>query len=345
SDPYTAQRNGSQGNMGPRYDINATTGVFTIIPPSAPITTLPGNVLGKRIIVNNTDLNPALNPGAQYWGECQYVHQQDAGAGNNANNAARRLITVGALSGVAPNQSYTLAVSGPTIQLECALFAWQAFDPSVTILNVDVPSDGRFVVAYDVTETTPGTWHYEYAIYNLNSHRSGEKFVVPVPDGVNVSNIQFKDVDYHTQQLLAPQFQVDNIDWNGTRNSTDVTWNTSAYTGTTASGGNENTANALRWGTTSNYRFDADTAPVDAEASIDLFRPGSPDAVSFTVKAPGAPVGCDEDLTGDGVVDGFDLATLLGAWGPCAGCPADLDGDGDVDGFDLATLLGAWGPC
>ena len=55
---------------------------------------------------------------------------------------------------------------------------------------------------------------------------------------------------------------------------------------------------------------------------------------------------CPADLTGDGVVNGADLAALLGAWGPCSGsCPADLTGDGVVNGADLAALLGAWGNC
>jgi T5SS/PEP-CTERM-associated repeat protein len=49
------------------------------------------------------------------------------------------------------------------------------------------------------------------------------------------------------------------------------------------------------------------------------------------------------DLTGDGVVDVFDLLELLGDWGPCAECPADLNDDGVVDVFDLLALLGAWG--
>ena len=93
SDPYTAARNGTQTNLGPRYDINASTGVFNIIPtnpptPGSPITTTPGGILAKRIIVNNTDLDPALNPGAEYWGECQYVHQQDAASDNNDNNGS-----------------------------------------------------------------------------------------------------------------------------------------------------------------------------------------------------------------------------------------------------------------
>jgi hypothetical protein len=55
---------------------------------------------------------------------------------------------------------------------------------------------------------------------------------------------------------------------------------------------------------------------------------------------------CLADLNGDGVVDGADLAAMLGAWGPCSGsCPADITGDGAVGGADLAALLGAWGSC
>lgn len=48
------------------------------------------------------------------------------------------------------------------------------------------------------------------------------------------------------------------------------------------------------------------------------------------------------DLNDDGVVDGKDLALVLGQWGPCAGCVADITGDGVVDGSDLAIVLGQW---
>ncbi len=55
--------------------------------------------------------------------------------------------------------------------------------------------------------------------------------------------------------------------------------------------------------------------------------------------------GCPQDLDGDGSVGAFDLALVLGSWGPCDGCPMDFDDDGQVDAFDLAQLLGAWGLC
>ncbi|MCH8881158.1 MAG: endonuclease [Planctomycetes bacterium] len=54
---------------------------------------------------------------------------------------------------------------------------------------------------------------------------------------------------------------------------------------------------------------------------------------------------CPQDLDGDGQVEAFDLAILLGSWGPCEGCPTDFNGDGDVNAADLAILLGAWGAC
>ena len=55
---------------------------------------------------------------------------------------------------------------------------------------------------------------------------------------------------------------------------------------------------------------------------------------------------CVADLNGDRVVNGADLGTLLGTWGPCGSpCPGDLDGDQMVNGADLGVLLGAWGNC
>lgn len=57
--------------------------------------------------------------------------------------------------------------------------------------------------------------------------------------------------------------------------------------------------------------------------------------------------GPQEDITGDGVVDVFDLFMLLDGWGSCgefdSHCLADIDNDHVVNIFDLFELLGAWG--
>jgi agmatine deiminase len=88
---------------------------------------------------------------------------------------------------------------------------------------------------------------------------------------------------------------------------------------------------------------------VDTDGSLRLLAYGQRsgdetfvDFVSVTVKSLDD---CTGDFDGNGAVDGADLATLLGAWGPCGGCAADFDDNGSVDGADLAVLLGAWGGC
>ncbi|MFO0874063.1 MAG: LamG-like jellyroll fold domain-containing protein [Phycisphaerales bacterium] len=80
-------------------------------------------------------------------------------------------------------------------------------------------------------------------------------------------------------------------------------------------------------------------ADTDNDGVLELIGIGS---ISFV--ASEAPALCPADLNGDGVVDGADLGTLLGAWG-ASGPVGDLNGDGFVDGSDLGLLLGAWGPC
>jgi len=56
---------------------------------------------------------------------------------------------------------------------------------------------------------------------------------------------------------------------------------------------------------------------------------------------------CPTDSDGSGNTEAFDLAILLGAWGPVTPGSACLDADdsGFIEAFDLAVLLGAWGPC
>lgn len=57
--------------------------------------------------------------------------------------------------------------------------------------------------------------------------------------------------------------------------------------------------------------------------------------------------GCLGDISGNGIVNGFDLSALLGTWGTNGqgefNC--DIDHDGIVGGTDLAIVLVGWGPC
>jgi hypothetical protein len=73
-----------------------------------------------------------------------------------------------------------------------------------------------------------------------------------------------------------------------------------------------------------------------AEGSSDANGNGIPDSCE-----------CLGDATGNGTIDGLDLAVILGAWGGSGNgeFDADVNDDGIVDAQDLTFVLGSWGPC
>jgi hypothetical protein len=321
SDPYSSQLNGDQTGMGPPSEVDASTGFF-----KWPYSTQgqSGNVLYKRIQVSMDDLDPGQNPGAIYVAEGMYVVKDDAAAGTDLNNASYRLFKVGSLSA----DGYELNWINSTKREEPAIFAWQEHglglntpDPDVILEPVDVDEDGRFWVGYKVTDNLDGTWHYEYAIQNLNSHRSGGSFDVPVPAGVAVSNIDFKDIDYHSGEPYDP------TDWSSERTASSVLWSSPQTFDE-----NEN-SNALRWGTLYNFSFDADTPPTEGFAEIGLFRPGVADSPLVAVQSPSAG-DCVADFNGDGLLNILDFIALQEAF-QAGDQSADINGDGTLNVLDF----------
>ncbi len=266
SDPYSSGLNGSQGGLGPRFEVDAHSGLF-----SYPFTASgqSGNAVYKRIQVANSDIDPSQHPGASFFGEGHYIARDDAQAGNGNNNASYRALNVGSFSGGA----WQMATTGSTQRTLPAIWAWQASDPNVRMENVQVPGEGLFVVGSNATDNGDGTWHYEFAIYNLNSDASGGSFTIPVLPEVTVTNIGFKDVAYHSGEPFS------SADWTSARNVDSVSWSTDTF----ASNPN---ANALRWSTLYNFRFDADRAPGPVVATLGLFKPNTPSQVSAGVTGP-----------------------------------------------------------
>jgi len=275
ADTYSSSLNGQQslgsiGGIGARSDINPVDGTFPFPYPTMGMT---GNAIYKRMQVALADLDPALNVGASYFAEVHYVGPQDAQAGNGANSASYRPITVGAPA----SGAWDLALTGVTQRTLPGIYAWQAADPNVVIALVDVPGDGRFLVA-SLAEQIGATsvWHYEYAVHNLTSYRAGQSFSIPVPAGATVSNVGFKDVDRHSGEIY------DSTDWTSAVLLDRVQWETSSW------GANPN-ANALHWGTLYNFWFDANIPPQDGSAAIDLFLPGGPAEPGRVLAAARAP--------------------------------------------------------
>ena len=331
SDPYTTGLNGDQNGffgiagLGPRSEINASTGVF---PFPYGFQGVSGDAIYKRLQVHNDDLDPAGNIGARYFVEGHYVTPHDAAAGNGTNNASYREVLVGTFSG----GGWELNLTNATRAQAPAIQAWQDIDPTVGIEHVDVAGDGRFTLGHLCSDNGDGTWHYEYALYNMNSHSNARSFTVPIAASVNVTNIGFHDVDHHSGEPY------DGTDWSATLAGGELAWSTQTFAE------NEN-ANALRWGTLYNFRFDADTPPASVSVTVELFRPAAFGTVTMSACGPQAPQ-LPADVNGDGAVNVLDLIELLLCFGQPADPPcdaADIVEDGVINVLDLIELLLAFG--
>jgi hypothetical protein len=326
SDPYTANRNGTQSTLGPRSQINATTGVFPypFTAPPAPAT------IGRRLQVATADVDPALNPATLFFVEGRYVAADDAQANNGLNNASYQRVTITSTT-AAP------VPIGSTHQAIPALRAWRDNDPAVTVLTADyqdtslpgVSITARFWIGYKVSSNIDGTWHYEYAVYNHNADRAAGSFSISIPAGVVVTNIGFHAVACHSGEIY------DNTPWTGANGTGAVTW-----TVPQTYAQNQN-ASALRWGTLYNFRFDANAGPAPGTASLGLFKPGMPTALPVAVSIPGAPSGCSVDTNGDGHVDIQDFLAFLQLY--ATGDPrSDFNRDQQVNLQDFLAYLSAF---
>ena len=329
SDPYTSSRNGTQGNLGPRWQVNPTTGFFTY-PPANP--SFSGNS-ARRIQAKLSDLEPS-SASVIYISEAQYVTPDDAMAGNGTNNVSWRRVTMTDAGGT---NRFNAAFSGSTVRQQAAIQAWRQLDPTVTLVTVDIPADGRYWVGSKVTDLGNGTWSYEYAVQNINSDRAGRSFSIPVADGVVITDIGFHDADYLDGDGPG-NVNFDGTDWAGVVSNGSITWSTQTFAQNAS-------ANALRWGTLYNFRFVANVGPETADATLGLFKPaaGQPDAfVVGSIDIPGTPVSpcaaCPADYDDNGGVDGGDLAAFFTDFEAGEGC-ADVDGNGGVDGGDLAMFF------
>ncbi|MFQ5589966.1 MAG: hypothetical protein ACE5HE_02275 [Phycisphaerae bacterium] len=336
SDPYSAVLNGVQTNMSPRTTVNANTGEFPYpwdeYPPVTPI--------DRRVQIRDADLDPALNRRARYFIQGHYISPGDTLARTHNNNASYREVEVVELG---PGE-FTLETNSawPTRAKQPALRAWHDVDPSVDEIDIQIPNEGLFILAAKVIDLGSGIWRYEYALQNLNSDRSAMSFSVPIPPGVAVTNIGFHDIAYHSGE------PVDSTDWVGVALNGAVTWSTQTYDA------NPN-ANALRWGTVYNFRFDVNAWNERGLVTIGLFKPpqspGDPLEITGESLAPThALIDCNGNKIMDACdisCDALDCTAPCGMSGDCDGnavpdeCQPDCDGDGSADACDILSGVSA----
>src|SRR2546430_1882901 len=269
SDLYSASLNASQSGLGSRAWVNPLTGGF---PGSAkpaghprrrhPRTSHPGPGAIER-------LETTQNPGATYFAEGQYVTpheyawcQAKPGQCNMYNNVYYRQFSV---SG---STNFTFSPVGSTARSQPAIFAWSG--ATINKIEPDAGNDGIAFVGYKVTNPSTGVWHYEYAIYNENLDRAIQSFAVPT--GRRIRNIGFHAPPQEpgwANDGTVGNTGYSSTPWTSVVTGGSLTWSCETFAQ------NPN-ANALRWGTLYNFRFDSNRPPQDEFAVIGFFKTGVP---------------------------------------------------------------------
>jgi hypothetical protein len=279
SDPYSTGLNGDQTGIGSRAFVNPFTGIYPSTARDHSNHTHDGT--SHRVLVNKSDLDTSANPGATYFAETQYVTpheyawcQSHPGQCNMYNNASYRRFTV------AGTTSFTFTPAAATVRLLPAIRAWTG--ATINQFEPAPGTDGIGSVAYKVSGPVSGVYHYEYAVYNQNLDRGIQSFSVPIGCGVTISNTGF-----HAPEN-GPGFANDgtlnsagysNAAWSATQAGGSVTWNSETFAQ------NQN-ANAIRWGTTYNFRFDSTQPPAAMNATLGFFKTGQP--ITVAIQGPSA---------------------------------------------------------
>lgn len=313
-DVYDVELNGNQNLLGPRSEINPNTGLFPY--PYVLNNLALGSSIFKRLQIKTADLNSKDFDGAQYFAEAHYVTADDAAARNGNNNASHIAVNI---NGPGQGGTYAVNLAGSTQTEQPAIRAWKANQPSVVETDIQIADEGLFILAADATDLGDGYWRYEYALYNMNSDRAARSFSVRRPLGVDIRNVGFHDVDYHSDEPY------DGTDWLTVVTSDAITFSTADYN-------TNDLANALRWSTLYNFRFEANAPPDTNETvAIDLFKTATPTSISATSVGP---LVTQFDCNGNGIDDAQDI--LDGA-SDCNKnhspdeCDVDCDNDGTPD--------------
>jgi len=271
-------------NLGSRAWVNPFTGLFPSTANSH--TGHTHNGTSHRVLVNASDLDTTMNPGATYYAEAQFVTpheyawcQAHPGECNLGNNASYRRFNV------AGTTSFIFSAVGATVRTTPAINAWTG--ATMNTIEPDPGVDGRAFIACKVTNPSAGIWHYEYAINNQNLDRAIQSLSLPLGCGVTVSSLGFHAPPNH------PGFPNDgtlgnagfsNAPWTSNQTSDALSWNSETFTQ------NQN-ANALRFGTLYNFRFDSNRPPQAANATIGFFKTGTPITVGIQGPSPDACTG------------------------------------------------------
>jgi hypothetical protein len=242
---------------------------------------------GSRMIVRESQIDPALNPGAKYYWTSWYIVRDDINIYN----------TMGFLDVIpAWNSSFSEWVmpnrSGTSFQVGAAIDQWVtpgtvAADRRNNELSV---AEGHARVAVRTVDVGGGQFRYDYAVENFDFARGVtqnaepnlrvvrnlgfDAFSLPIPAGVTVSALEFADGD------LDPA-----NDWTATVAGNTVTW-TCPLSAAPSPPTRCVIGTELNWGTLYRFGYTANAAPQTVSSTLTVAEAGTPAVYQVSSLAP-----------------------------------------------------------
>ena len=335
SDAYNASWNGMQSLSGSRLEVDPWPAAFPFPPDGWEDT---GDTIFRRLNVLHDDMDPAVYPDAVYFAEAHVLTPHETVSGNQLNNFSSRRISF-----VPSGDTWVLVLEDQTIVGQPVLRTWADMDPDVFVSEIQVPGDGRVLIAVRVQDEGDGWYRYEYAVENLDYGGSIRSLRVPFSEAATVEGVSFSDIDYHSGDSVA------GTDWLSQIDDSSVTWSTDDWS-------TDPWANAIRWGTTYSFSFRANIEPIKGLIELDSFMPGMPSDMTVVSLVPRTepidpctlpPGPCPRDINGDLQVTTDDVLLVLANWAQCGDGTwqpiGDIDQDCCVTVNDLLMLIDGWG--
>ena len=246
-DTYGTSTNDSLGSLGPRNEVTAHTGVWRRcgsifdtncdgMPNGAPPRTGP---MDRRMAVRESDLQ---TPGAVYYVDSWYIVRDDVDIFNTMG--WRQVTPTG-------GTTWTFTLGG-SLSRGAVIDQWvnpSAPGPNAQSVLLETKL-GSVRLAVRATDLGGGWWHYEYALMNFDFDPLVRSFSVPLPAGVTVANVGFRDGD-----------QDPSNDWGASAAGGALTWDAPK-----SMGGQD-------YSTLFNFRFDANATPSAADGVMVRLRP------------------------------------------------------------------------
>ena len=303
TDPYGAGTNAGQSNLGPRFDVNPITGAFTAGNATGLIPAVTTSNIDRRCVGLDSDFQPPASTGATYYAEAFVVTPDDAQWGNSRNNySTRKLAAFPTLNPGSTSQNLTFATTPnyrataiehfaadtPGVSLTFTDFyerqnafldkyeSWETGEPTIVVRAAPVSTTaqafGRFITTSSATDNGDGTWTYDYAVMNVNSHRSGGSVRFKLPAGADVTGQSSFAPMYHSGDRFR------NVPWNYDKDASRAQWTVDPATEQRAVAGVGTVTfnpNAIMFGAVHTYRFTVNKPPANGWFHLGLFRPAA----------------------------------------------------------------------